>query len=383
MSGAYGTSRCDVGQYRVNTEQHGTAWYHAVLASLDGRPSVDKLIIDRIVQAVLGPSAVSQLFDMREHTELGCPWCGGSIPPEDPVPTTVVVGTTEDRKFLVNFAHESCMPSQIYDLDTNLAFEEPPPVSFTAYPILRYPPASPRAVILFELAGTFFDAGSGEDLNKLSFLRRGWEPLTDSFDRITAAHLPGLSVRRRADTIAVDDDEENVELIAFSNSVVPAIWWDVAAEEGASLIVYGSGLGLERFRWSRVHDALQASTCVAAAAQLESWAELEAVESAEEATSLDQSHADVSSLSAGAHILADVDDLGREDELYVTVYDSHRRRCSAWFRLTGPGRGELEATIERVATSGAPPYAVAAGLEALANGEREQAERVVRDSLEL
>jgi hypothetical protein len=350
----------------------------------DGRPSVDKLIIDPVVQAVLGPSAVSQLFDMREHTELGCPWCGGSISPEDPVPTTVVVGTTEDRKFLVNFAHESCMPSQIYDLDTNLAFEEPPPVSFTAYPILRYPPASPRAVILFELAGTFFfDAGSGEDLNKLSFLRRGWEPLTDSFDRITAALLPGLSVRRRADMIAVDDDEENVELIAFSNSVVPSIWWDVAAEEGASLIVYGSGLGLERFRWSRVHDALQASTCVAAAAQAESWAALETLEGTEEAKSLDHSHAEVSSPVPGAHFLTAVDELGRGDELYVTVYDSDQRRCSAWFKLTGPGRGELEATIERVAASGAPPDAVAAGLEALANGEREQAERVVRDSLEL
>jgi hypothetical protein len=351
--------------------------------ALDRRPSVDKLIIDPIVQAVLGPAAVAQLFDTREHTELGCPWCGGSITPEDPVPTTVVVGTTEDRKFLVNFAHQSCMPSRIYDLDTSLPLEDLPPVSFTAYPILRAPPASPRAVILFELPGTFVDAGSGEDLNKLSFLRRGWEPVTDSFDRITAAHLPGLSVRRRADAIAVDDDDENAELIAFSNSVVPSIWWEVAAEEGASLIVYGSALGLERFRWSRVDDALQASTCVAAAAQVESWAELEAVESAEEATSLDQSHADVSSLSAGAHFLAAVDELDSEDELYVTVYDSDRRRCSAWFKVSGPGRGELEATIERVAASGAPPYAVAAGLEALANGEREQAERVVRDSLEL
>ena len=344
---------------------------------------MDKLIIDPIVQAVLGPAAVAQLFDTREHTELGCPWCGGSITPEDPVPTTVVVGTTDDRKFLVNFAHQSCMPSRIYDLDTSLPLEDLPPVSFTAYPILRAPPASPRAVILFELPGTFFDAGAGEDLNKLSFLRRGWEPVTDSFDRITAAHLSGLSVRRRADTIAVDDDKENVELIAFSNSVVPSIWWEVAADEGASLIVYGSGLGLERFQCSRVHDALQASTCVAAAAQVESWADLEAVERAEEATSLDQSHAEVSLLVPGAHFLAAVDELGREDELYVTVYDSDRRRCSAWFKLTGPGRGELEATIERVAASGAPPDAVAAGLEALANGEREQAERVVRDSLEL
>lgn len=345
---------------------------------------MDKLIIDPIVQAVLGPSAVSHLFDMREHTELGCPWCGGSIPPEDPVPVSVVVGTTEDRKFLVNVAHEMCMSSQIYDLDRNLTFEEPPPVSLTAYPILRFPPATPRAVILFELAGTFFfDAGSGEDLNKLSFLRRGWAPMTDSFDRITAPHLNGLSVRHRADAIAIDDDEENVELIAFSNSVVPSIWWEVAAAEGAALIVYGSGLGLERFRWSRVHDALQASTCVAAAAQVESWARLEAVESAEDAASLDQSHADVSSLSHGAHFLVRIDELDREDELYVTVYDYERRRCSTWFKLTGPGRGELEAAIERLAASGAPPYAVATGLEALANEELEQAERVVRDSLEL
>jgi hypothetical protein len=344
---------------------------------------VDKLIIDPVVQAVLGTAAVAQLFDTREHTEIGCPWCGGSIPPEDPVSTTVVVGATEDRKFLVNFAHESCMSSQIYDLDTNLAFEEPPPVSFTAYPILRAPPAPPRAVILFELAGTFFcDAGSGEDLNKLSFLRRGWEPVTNSFDRITAARLPGLSVKRRADTIAVDDDKENVELIAFSNSVVPSIWWEAAAAEGAALIVYGSGLGLERFRWTRVHDALQASTCVAAAAQVESWARLEAVESAE-AASLDQSHADVSSLSAGPHFLVAMDELDREDELYVTVYDSDRRRCSAWFKFTGPGRGEMEAAIERLAATGAQPLAVAAGLEALARGEREQAERVVRESLKL
>ncbi|MBA2630335.1 MAG: hypothetical protein H0U84_04855 [Thermoleophilaceae bacterium] len=343
---------------------------------------MDKLVIAPVVQAVLRPASVARLVDLREHTDAGCLGCGGVIPPEDPNPATVVVGVSENTVLRVNFAHETCMASQIYDIDQTLDLPELlTSVSFVAYPILRAAPAFPRAMIVFEFAVTLVIEEAEGDHQKASFLKLGWEHVTDSWDRITASPVDGLLVRRRGDELVVD--EEAGEILAFSNDTPPPGWWEVAAAEDACLLLYGSGLGLDRISMDRVNTALQASACAAATARVEAWAALEPITDPEETASLDQGHSEVSGLDPGAHFLAEADDAGREAQLYVTVYDSERRRCSAWFRLAGPGRDELEAAIERVGTSGAAPEAVAAGLEALANGDRQQAERVVRQSLGL
>ncbi len=123
--------------------------------------------------------------------------------------------------------------------------------------------------------------------------------------------------------------------------------------------------------------ALQASACAAATALVEPWAALEPVFDPEEIASPDERHAEASSRAAGVHILAEED----EEHQYVTVYEGPGERASHWFRLFGPGADELEAAIERGAASGAPPAALAAGLEALAAGNHREADRVIRESI--
>ncbi|MGH2763228.1 MAG: hypothetical protein ACRDL0_02320 [Thermoleophilaceae bacterium] len=292
----------------------------------------------------------------------------------------MVVGVSENTVLSINFAHEACARSQVYDIDGELDLAELlTDVRFVAYPILRGSPAFPRAMIVFEFAVTLLsDEFGGDDRQKRSFLRRGWEPVTDSWYRITAGRVEGLLVRRRGDELVVE--EHDGELVAFSNDTPPPGWWEVAAAEDACLMLYGAGLGLDRVSMERVDTALQASACVAATARVEGWAELELVAEADQTASLDRRHAEVSAREPGAHMLIEADEGGVGDR-YVTVYEDDSRRCARWFRLSGPAIDDLEAAIERAVESGAPPRALAAGLEALAQGDRERAERVVRDAL--
>lgn len=338
---------------------------------------MEKLVIDRVVQAVLGPSYVARLADMREHTDVVCMTCQGTIPPEDPVPAAVLVGVSENTVLHVGFAHDACSASQIYDIDAELDLTKLTDVSFVAYPILRAPPIFPRAMIVFELAVTVIDEERGGDRMKQAFIDRGWTPVTDTWDRITAPESEGLIVRRRGDQLVVEDEEG--QIVAFSNDRVPPGWWDVAAAESGCLVLYGAELGLDRIDPDRINSALQASACAAATAQVDPWSTLERISDPEEIASLDQRHAEASSRSAGVHIVTEDD----EGHRYVTVFERCGHRGSHWFRLSGPGADELEATIERGAASAASPAVLAAGLEALAGGDLEAADRVVRDSLGL
>lgn len=221
-------------------------------------------VIDPVVRAILGPSQVSQVADMREHTDAICIACGGPIRPEDPAPATVVLGVSEDIFLYIRLAHERCAPSQVYDIDGELRSRNfLTEVSFVAYPILRAPPAVPRAMIVFELGRTVVIEELGGDQIKQSYVSRGWEPVTDTWDRVTAASVDGLRVRLRDDQIVVD--EEDAAIIAFSNATAPPGWWEAGAKDGC-LLLYGSGLGLDRFSFERLNTTLQASACAAATA---------------------------------------------------------------------------------------------------------------------
>jgi hypothetical protein len=168
---------------------------------------MSKLVIDPVLAAILGPSQVSRIADMREHTELICAACGCPIPPEDPGPATVLVGVSEDTVLYVRVAHEKCAPSRVYDIEGELrGLALDAEVSFLAYPILRAPPVVPRAAIVFEFARTATDE-NGQDLMRQAYLKRGWEPVTDSFERVTAAAVEGLCVRLRDDQIVVEDED--------------------------------------------------------------------------------------------------------------------------------------------------------------------------------
>ncbi|MBA2630887.1 MAG: hypothetical protein H0U84_07685 [Thermoleophilaceae bacterium] len=224
---------------------------------------MEKLVIDPVVRAILGPSQVSQVADMREHTDAVCVGCGGPIRPEDPAPATVVLGVSEDNVLYIRLAHERCAPSQVYDIAGELHSGLHAEVSFVAYPILRAPPVVPRAMIVFELARTVVIEELGGDQLKQSYVNRGWEPVTDTWDRVTAASVDGLCVRLRDDQIVVD--EEDGEIIAFSNATAPPGWWEAGTADGC-LLLYGSGLGLDRFSFERLNTALQASACAAATA---------------------------------------------------------------------------------------------------------------------
>lgn len=338
---------------------------------------MERLVIDPVVQAILGSSTVARFVDMREHTDMVCIACHGAIRPEDPAPATVVVGVSENTVLRVNVAHEACMPSRVYDIDQELDLPAVlTEVSFVAYPILRAPPAFPRAMIVFEFGVTLVIDEAAGDNQKQAFLKRGWTPVTDSWDRITAPPVDGLLVRRRDDELVVD--EADGEVLAFSDEAPPG-WWEVAMAEDACLVLYGSGLGLDRISFDRVNTALQASACAAATARVEGWTALDSVDDPKEIASLDQRHAEWSSREAGVHLVSE-DDGGRR---YVTVYERDGHRCSPWFCLSGPAVDELEAAIERVTASGARPAAIAAGLTELAAGDRLRADRVVRDSIGL
>lgn len=240
-----------------------------------------KLVVDPVVAAILGPSQVSQIADAREHTQAACAVCGGPIPPEDPAPVTVLLGVSEDTVLYIQLAHEKCAPSHVYDIERELlAPGLHAELSFVAYPILRAPPVVPRAMIVFEFASRATDE-RGADLRKQAFLRRGWEPVTDSFDRVTAAALESLCVRLDDDQIVVED--EDLEIIAFSSTTAPPGWWEAGQEQGC-LVLYGSGLGLERFNVERLNMALQASACVAATARVDLAARPERVIKVEQVT---------------------------------------------------------------------------------------------------
>lgn len=335
---------------------------------------METFVIDAVVKAVLGPSHLARIADTREHTDVVCTACRGEIPPEDPTPASVVVGVSENRVLRIGFAHAACAASQIYDIDVEVDLTKLTSVSFVAYPILRAPPAFPRAMVVFELAVTVIDEPGGGDRMKQAFIERGWTPVTDTWDRITAARARGLVVRRRDEQLVVED--EVGEIVAFTDKTPPG-WWEIAAAEEGCLVLYGSELGLDRIDPERINAALQASACAAATALVEPWAALEPVFDPEEIASLDERHANASSRAAGVHILAEED----EGHQYVTVYERPGRRASHWFRVFGPAVDELEAAIERGAASGAPPAALAAGLEALAAGDRQEADRVVRESI--
>jgi hypothetical protein len=329
----------------------------------------EKLVIAPVVQAILGTSALSELVDTREHTEVVCLRCHRTIAPEDPEPATLVLGVSEDTMVLINFAHATCLDSGVYDIDARLrpvAFGE---VSFTAYPVLRPPPASPRPMIIFEFGARVMN-GPGGDRYKDLLLDKGWEPVTDSWERISARPVPGLCVAPRGDQIVVAD--EVGELIAFQDAVVPRSWWQEAAAEGVCLVVYGAGLGLDRISFERINSALQASRCAAGLALVERKAALEATARGDMSES-------ASSSQPGLRKLAEGESHHGKDHC-VAIFDDGRR-CSPWYELTGSGRADLETAIDRAEKSGAPVEALVAHLEALAAGDMEEAERIIRDSL--
>jgi hypothetical protein len=233
----------------------------------------ERLNIAAEILEQLPAEQLNQVVDMREHTELVCTVCHGTIAPESDETVEVIALVGPARLLVIRYAHEECKPSGVYELEAlpdegieevGDADAEAPPEGalLTWVPVLR-PEGVPRAVLLWEGSAIVRVTGEGgtlRDPHLDHMLAHGFVAADGALDVLSAPVTSQWSLRAEGpDRLRLVGPDGPLETFDDVQEVAPPGWVQTLDEDGRCLVVYGSQHGLERPDLERINVAIQAS----------------------------------------------------------------------------------------------------------------------------
>lgn len=210
-----------------------------------------KFLISADVRAALGPQVIRQLRrgDLDEYR---CPICGELDIADTARPASVLVAR-DGAAIRIGLGHPRCVSSQVIDEPglTDRLLER----LTDAYAFFGLLPARQLPFLLFESAAQLLTPHQAKFITG-GYVAKGFSMLEGPLETFDPANAPGW-------VMALDPDEhlrvrtEASEASAYETAIgsAPSDWLLLAQARGACMVVTGSGLGLDRERFSEVRFA--------------------------------------------------------------------------------------------------------------------------------
>lgn len=223
----------------------------------------DLLEISDQVMAYLAPEDLAGLARARQHTELKCFACEGSIPPESKEKTTVSLVSDPIEKVLVaRVAHSACAPSEVNVRDMPreaMAITGSGSISYVQA-VLRL--SGPIAAIFWEPNLSVMvrdEAGSTiypyiEHYRALGFVSEEVFPTLDGWD---------FRVVEESNLVLWQEEEKREQFDAAMQNA-PDGWLATVKRTGSCLAVVAVGLGVDRFDLAEFQKAREEGRSVGA-----------------------------------------------------------------------------------------------------------------------
>jgi hypothetical protein len=220
---------------------------------------MSRLSVSDEVRDVLSTAALERAIAQREHTELVCAKCGGTIIPEDPDPASVIVGFVDHDIAVLRFAHGACAPSHV---DREARWAGAMKLAFSYVAMLRVRRVA--AVLVWEPVTVLLD-GAGREAGKVATYRSaGFVSSQDGLAETAGPFRKDWMLAGGTDSLVLRRGAEPVEEFDGVGAVAPAGWLDAARGERRCLLVVGETLGLDRPSPERIDALLADGRAVAA-----------------------------------------------------------------------------------------------------------------------
>jgi len=223
---------------------------------------VGRLAISDEVRALLSTATIQRLLAQREHTELNCVICGGSVPPEAPDIMSVLVRFDLAGGHVAQYAHESCAPSHVDRSDVVVAPNDEHVIYTPALLVRR----RVRAALIWEPRRPAFDMSRSEAVAVMAYRDLGFAASDAGLAAIYGPTPAGLVLEGNGAQLLLRSREGPFQDFDDIAAIAPPGWLEAARSERRCLLIVGETLGVERFSEERLDALLADGRAVAAVA---------------------------------------------------------------------------------------------------------------------